>query len=368
MVGSRPAQVTLSSPNATTQGYFGQSVATNGKLVVVGASSESVSGLTGAGRAYLFNASTGSLLANLTSPNAATGGRFGWSVAVDGNLVVVGAPYESFNGWTSAGHVYVFSAKTGNLLYTLFSFFPQDDGIFGYSVAVSIGTVIAGAPGETQLGKIQAGAVYAFNFTSKGSSFMRTSPSVAQSQGYFGWSVAASGKIYVAGAPGEIVDGNQFAGHAYIFNLTNGYYLNTLSPPAPKFTGYFGQAVAVKGDLVVVGSPGSKHAYTFDASSGTLLGTLSSPKKGNGFGSAIATNGKVVSVGAYKEASNGFAEAGRVYTFNATGFLLNKLASPNAQSGGNFGWSVSIGSRTFVVGARGETADNMSQAGNVYVF
>lgn len=44
----------------------------------------------------------------LTSPNAQTDGSFGWSVAVSGTTVVVGAIGETASGYDSAGHSYVF--------------------------------------------------------------------------------------------------------------------------------------------------------------------------------------------------------------------------------------------------------------------
>ncbi|MGC2289579.1 MAG: hypothetical protein WA688_06955 [Thermoplasmata archaeon] len=100
--------ITLTSPNAQTDGYFGVSVAISGKTVVVGAPVETVSGNMYAGHAYTFKGKTGALISTLTSPNAQTDGSFGWSVAVSGTTVVVGAIGETASGYDSAGHSYVF--------------------------------------------------------------------------------------------------------------------------------------------------------------------------------------------------------------------------------------------------------------------
>ena len=102
--------ITLTSPNAQTNGQFGSSVAINegDPLVVVGAPFETANALSAAGHAYVFDATDGSLVTTLTSPNAQSGGEFGLSAAVSGTTVVVGAPDETGGGFTLAGHAYIF--------------------------------------------------------------------------------------------------------------------------------------------------------------------------------------------------------------------------------------------------------------------
>src|SRR2546428_12608279 len=92
-----PAPITFNSPNAQPDGYFGFSVAVSGTSMVVGAPQEYANGLFHAGHVYVFS-TAGSLLATLTSPNAQTQGFFGYSVAVSGMRGVVGAPYEEGHG------------------------------------------------------------------------------------------------------------------------------------------------------------------------------------------------------------------------------------------------------------------------------
>src|SRR3989442_10363087 len=75
--------IQLTSPNPQKLGSFGSSVATDGRLVVVGSPFETA-GQPFSGRVYIFNAKTGDLLFTLASPNPDLGGNFGWSVAVDG--------------------------------------------------------------------------------------------------------------------------------------------------------------------------------------------------------------------------------------------------------------------------------------------
>ena len=86
--------------------------------MVVGAPGETVNGQTAAGHAYVFDATTGSLIATLTSPNAQSGGEFGFSVAISSSGVIVGAPGETSSGLTQAGNAYSFSTAGSTASYT----------------------------------------------------------------------------------------------------------------------------------------------------------------------------------------------------------------------------------------------------------
>ena len=70
------------------------------------------------GQAHLFDATTGNLLHTFDDPTVTSQDFFGWSVAVEGNKVLVGAIGDDTNG-DFAGQAHVFDAITGNLLQTL---------------------------------------------------------------------------------------------------------------------------------------------------------------------------------------------------------------------------------------------------------
>jgi hypothetical protein len=144
-------------------------VAISGTTVVVGAYSENASGYVSAGHAYVYKgtAPTGTLIATLTSPNAQPGGDFGYSVAISGTTVVVGAMFESASGYVGAGHAYAFkdAAPAGTLIATLTSPNSQTDGRFGSSVAVSGTTVVVGAYSESASGYVSAGHGYVYKET-----------------------------------------------------------------------------------------------------------------------------------------------------------------------------------------------------------
>jgi hypothetical protein len=207
---------TLTSPTPQTAGEFGFSVAISGTTVAVGALGETANALPGAGHAYVFDATDGSLITTLTSPNAQLNGLFGLSVSISGTTVVVGAPYETANALLDAGRAYVFDASTGSPIASLTSPYAQANGLFGISVSVSCTTVVVGALQETANGQVFAGHAYSFDATTGFLTTTLTSPN-AQVDGLFGSSVAVSGTTVVVGAYQETGSGFAGAGHAYIF-------------------------------------------------------------------------------------------------------------------------------------------------------
>src|SRR6266850_919874 len=183
--------VTLTSPNPQLNGRFGQSVAISGTTVVVGAPAETGGGYLLAGHAYIIDTTTDPLTFTLTSPNAEASGAFGQSVAISDTTVVVGAPGETEGVHTFAGHAYVFDATDGSLLATLTSPNARTSGDFGAAVAISCTTVVVGAHGETAGVYGRAGHAYVFDAASGSLLVTLTSPN-AQSDGFFGQSVAIS--------------------------------------------------------------------------------------------------------------------------------------------------------------------------------
>ena len=155
---------TLTTPNPFVIGQFGGSVAISGTTVVVGAPGEKVGIFGGAGNAYLFDATSGTLISALTNPNPQLGGDFGHSVAISDTTVVVGAPGEKVGGNSGHGRVYLFDATTGDPISTLTSPNPLG-GSFGASVGVFVDdvTVVVGAPLETAgTPPVPAGNAYVF--------------------------------------------------------------------------------------------------------------------------------------------------------------------------------------------------------------
>jgi hypothetical protein len=253
---------TLQSPNPKFNGFFGFSVALDHGLLVVGSPDLD----SDPGRVYVYDASSRTLLETLTGLGAPNGAEFGYSVAVGSGMITVGAPgYAGCNAW--AGRVYVFKASSGTLLTTLSS--PnEEDGVtggFGESLSINNGLVAVGAPCETVNGSIRAGRTYTYAVSSL--TTLSTIPSPKYNLGgqfegaKFGWTVAMGEGLLVVGAPNANPD---FSGVAYVFKARSGAPFAMLANPNPQFFGSFGQSAMVKVGLLVIGAPGSNRVYIYD--------------------------------------------------------------------------------------------------------
>jgi hypothetical protein len=382
--------LTLASPrNLFNPELFGHSVSIDG-AVVVGAPDQGDYAAGGgpfvqaAGDVYVFPSHTGPVI-TLRSPNAQLNGLFGLSVAIWGYTVVVGAPGE--NSSTVGGHAYIFNLTTGALIATLTSPHAQSNGAFGFSVATNGNLVAVGAPGEANTGSYgiapQAGYAYVFNATTGALVETAYIGGVPAASSQFGYSVALSTSKFVVGAPGVPVGATVGAGRAYVFPISGGIGM-TLASPNPQTSGGFGTSVATSGGTVVVGAPSETsggfseagRAYIFSATTGNLLTTLTTPNPTalGFFGQSVADNGPTIVVGAFGETAVGLAGAGNVYLFNSgTGALFDRYNSPNAQASGSFGGSVAIGpAGAIVVGAETEVpfgeGGAFPEAGFAYLF
>jgi hypothetical protein len=369
-----PDPTTLSSPSLGTGELFGDAVATSGPYVVIGADHERADGFSQAGHAWVYDTKTGTYT-KLTSPNAQTSGHFGFSVAISGSTVLVGAPLETAGGNLGAGNAYTFNAATGALIATFSSPSIESDEAFGWSVAISGSIVVVGAPLETAQGFASAGHAWIFN-TANGSHFMLSGD--PQTDGEFGSSVAISDSFVVVGAPGETSAGFSFAGNIYTFESTTGDVLTGFGSPNAQTDGRFGFSVAIRDETELVGAPGEEassniaagHAYTFDVISGIEISEYTSPsiESNESFGWSVAINATDILVSATFETASGDANGGHAWMFVISTGVATKLTSPNVQTGGEFGWSVAMDGKRAVVGAPGETVSGDSAAGHAYVY
>ena len=172
----------LESPNGAIGDSFGSAVAvagTAGGTIVVGARGVNVGSVVDAGAVYVFDGLEDSSPAKLTAPSAIIGEEFGYSVAIDGNTIVVGTSPDLA---TAAGNVYVFvKPATGgwadsNAPAARLTVNGVTAGSgFGEAVAISGDTIVVGAAKQTYtdtsnppITTDNAGAVYVFTKPTNG--------------------------------------------------------------------------------------------------------------------------------------------------------------------------------------------------------
>jgi hypothetical protein len=271
------ARLTVAGSPATEStlgGELGWSVAISGHTIVSGTPYDPTYPSDGA--AYVFNqppagwSGPQTQAAELTEqapPNEED--RFGSSVGISGNTIVIGA-----SGYAPGGHVrgaaFVFSGpwsgkQTQTATLTANNASPTAVPEFGLSVAVSGKTIVAGAPDHTVGSKPGQGAVYVFVMPTAGRWVSRTqtaelTASDGQVNDNLGWSVAVSGHTIVAGADSRQIGSNFIQGAAFVYTEPSHGWKTTNADTAELtasngVTGdYLGDSVAVSGPTIVAGA------------------------------------------------------------------------------------------------------------------
>ena len=307
---------------------------------------------------------------------------------MDADTIVVGAPWHN----SKQGAVYVFNEPdSGGWVDTSTAAkLTAGDGAandqFGYSVALDADTIVVGAPWHNS----KQGAVYVFNEPDSGG-WVDTSTAAKLTAGdgaandQFGYSVALDADTIVVGAPWH----NSKQGAVYVFNEPDsGGWVDTST--AAKLTAgdgaandQFGYSVALDADTIVVGAPwhNSKQGavYVFnEPDSGGWVDTSTAAKltAGDGtdsdeFGISVALDGDKAVVGAHMDdRDNAVPDSGSVYVFTRETVAWNEtvqLAAPDAFSTDHFGNSVALSGGTVLAGAPLDD-DNAADSGSAYVM
>ena len=358
--------VELAGSGSVALDWFGASVAVSGHTLVVGAPAEALLS-AGVGRAYVFTKTAAGWhqSAELHNPDPLGPDWFGDSVAVSGHFVVVGAPAISVLS-SGLGRAYVFT-ETATGWHESAQLEGPGTAVgdwFGDSVAVSGDTVVVGAPSHAS----KAGAAYVF--TNSGHSWRGTelkgSDTVAKDD--FGGAVAISGRTIVVGAFGHASE----AGRAYVFTqrLNRWHQAKELSGSDTVPGDAFGDSVAVDGRIIAVGAglaaSDAGRVYLFTKKTAGWRQTAELAGTGvqkDDFGDAVAVSGDTVVVGTFAQGTT----PGLAYLFTETArgwHETAELASASTAASNEFGYSVAISGDTVAVGAEGQD----SGAGRAYLF
>ena len=345
----------LIPPGGLANDNFGTALGMSGEVLVVGAPGDDTRG-SGAGAAYIFSRNQGGsnqwgFVQKLTASDGAAGDNFGDAIAIDGDTIVVGADSDNDLG-ADSGSVYVFTRGATNWVQSR-KVLPTDGAAgdrFGWSVALSADTLVAGAPLRDQ-SAADSGAAYVFSRHQGGSNqwgqIKKLLPSDPGASDQFGYAVAVNVDTLAVGAPFND-DLGADSGSTYLFTRHQGGsnqwgQVKKLLPADGGSAGdNFGRAVGVDGDNIVVGSPqdagaatGSGSAYLFSRNAG---GTnqwnqterfLPGSNSANGnFGSAVAVARSTLVVGAPFEQPGG-GKTGTIYIYrlkyNNPPLLVNPL-------------------------------------------
>jgi hypothetical protein len=328
---------------------FGISVAIDGDTVVVSAYFDDIEATADQGSAYVFVKPAGGWAdmtetAKLTATDGAAGDRFGRCVSISGDTVVAGAYYADVASNADQGAAYVFVKPAGGWAdMTETAKLTASDGAasdrFGISVGISGDAVVVGADIDDVGGITDQGSAYVFVKPAGGWADMTQTGKLTAADGAagdrFGVYVANSGDTVVAGSVLDDSGANTDQGSAYVFvKPESGWADMTQTAKLMASDGaasdYLGNSVAVSGDRVVVGAyiddigsnanQGSAYVFEKPASgwadmTETAKLTASDGAAQNYFGNSSSISGDTVVVGAFLHDIGAADEAGSVYVF-----------------------------------------------------
>jgi hypothetical protein len=353
--------------------------------------------------------------------------RFGQAVAIADNWAVVGA-YGAGN--YNNGQIYIFNKQGNNWVQTQILQNSDNENYdrFGYSVAIDGDWIIVGSPGEdddengnNNISK--AGSVYVFNNNAGiWSQVQKIVANDRSSDDEFGWSLDIDGNTIVVGAHQDFEDVNGMnpihdAGSCYLFDLNTGtgvwsqtqkivaadrasdlYYPN--GHVGEDLSDQFGHTVGISGDYVVVGALNHDYrpngstgwqcgsAYIFERNSGTWTQVQQIINSDNTigiwerFGSDVAIDSNIIVVGMWAQdyTPNGtdyMKNAGAAYVFvrDISGVWNEnqKIVAGMRNSGDHFGWDVKINDGIIIAGTEHDDEDEnetnpLHEAGSAYIF
>ena len=251
----------------------------------------------------------------------------------------------------------------------------------GNAVDVGDGRIIVGALLHDDNGN-NSGAAYVFRYL--GASWIEEAellPKDGVNEDRFGESVGISGDAAIVGANGDDDNGPE-SGSAYIFRFDGRVWIQEakLVPSDGSQADEFGKAVAISGDLAIVGAyradeagVDSGAAYIFRRTESAWEQEIkllaSDGETQDRFGWSVALSGNVALIGARRHDDNG-VESGAAYVFRFNGSTWieeQKLLASDGDMLDDFGFSVSLSENVAVIGARGDE-DNGFESGSAYVF
>jgi len=349
----------ITSSDGLTNDRFALSVAVGDNKIVAGAYLDDYGSDSNQGSVYVYDLD-GTNEVKITASDADGQEQLGFSVAVGSNRVVAGAFIETVNGGRR-GAAYIFNLDgTGEVKVA-----PSDGVLsdrFGYSVAVGNDKVVVGSYLHDVGSNSSQGAAYIYDLDGTNEVKITASDGTASDQ--YGNKVAIGNNKIAVGAP------NFGNGVVYLYDL-DGTNEVKLTASDGSGGDRFGYAIAIADNKIVVGaygdddtgsSSGSVYVYDLDGTNEVKI-TPSDAAAGDRFGISVAIGNDKVVVGAQLADNTNGAEAGAAYVYDLDGTNEVKLIASDGAADHQFGQSVAVGGNKVVVGERAITT-----SGGAYVY
>jgi parallel beta-helix repeat protein len=366
----------LLASDGATDDRFGCAVAISGDAALVGAYQDDDNGAS-SGSAYIFRYDGSEWIqeAKLVPSDGAAGDQFGSSVAISGEIAVIGARYDDAD--TGSAYVFRYDGSSWVEQAKLLASDGASGDRFGGSVAVFDDTVVVGALLDDDNGG-NSGSAYVFGYD--GSNWVEEAKLLASdgtAGDCFGTWVAISDDTIAIGAEQD-ADNGEYSGSAYVFRHDGSVWAQEAKLLASDGAPYdcFGVCVAISGDIALIGAngddpSGSAYVFHYDGSTWHQSQKLlaSDGAAGDSFGFRVAISSDTAMIGASGDDDNG-SSSGSAYAFRYNGSTWTEVAKLLASDGApndDFGRSVAVSGDAGVIGAYGDD-DYGDASGSAYVF
>jgi FG-GAP repeat len=353
------AEQKLVAPRGAPLDQFGYSVAISGDTLVAGSLRDFVTVFTRVENVWAEQAT-------FTAP---AGWHFGIAVAIDGDTIAIGAYKETLGANTFQGSVYIFVRNDNQWTQQakLVAGDGDEDDVFGYSVALDGDTVVVGAPGRDHGVFAAYGAAYVFTRT--GTTWTQRAR-LLHADGFtsdnFGLAVAVHGNTIVVSTNRHDVGLTRNQGAAWVYSRSGNNWIQQaklIASDAAEFAD-FGASVDVDGSTIVVGSLDGANdefhgaAYIFERS-GVLWrekAKLTAPDAAinDRLGFSVAIEGDTVVAGSLGDDIGTHLNQGSVHIFKRDGETWSLFAKRTAFDGAEFdilGYAVAISGDSIAAGA-----------------
>ncbi len=338
---------------------FGSCVDISGDYAIIGSPMEEEKG-NNSGAAYIYKKISGTWEydSKLIADDGKEGDYFGWSVAIDGDYAIVGAPYQS--SWT--GMAYIFKRVDGICLQQEKVTDQVYGNNFGWSVVIDGNRAAVGA----------VGSAYVFNRNEDGSWSTEGTITEIEAARDFGKSISLFDNYLVVAA--QQADGGS-PGEAYVYNIvdtTGWHFIKNLKPSDGGNYDAFGISLDISKDYIAVGSyahmtsginTGAVYIYDRNDNLNEQAKFVADDASyWHGFGTSVSLSNNYILIGA----SN--ATASYIFNYDGTEWKqYSKLIPNDINNNKSYGCSVSMEDGNLLIGAS-EANANGNSSGAVFFY
>ncbi len=354
--------------------FFGSDVDIDGELIAVGRLTDK--GISGSGAVYLYNSDTYELVRKISLFEMGWGWYFGFRLDLCGDRIAISAIAGAV-GNRRPGTAYIFNAVTGELLYSFA--YPYTHNWVDYGTAVAMSERYLAVSAVTHVNGYNSGSVFVYDLDGADptSHVYELQPDVLERDDYFGNAMAIEGDYLVVGCSrfGNH-SGERDRGAVFVYSLSTGEEIYRLIPEHLGEYAYFGADVAVNGGVLAVGADYNQDhtdnfgaVYIYELADGMLDDIIYPrvPGEVGFFGFSVDISDEYIVVGLPQDDVNG-RYSGSAELFDAnTHAFIARLIPSDGMEDAKMGNQIALSQGKVVVAAEHDSELGF-RSGAAYVF